>query len=414
MSKHEGGGGVGKVEDLYMVEKILDRKKTKVSFISGVFYCFLLFSVLLLLVTNSFLVLQTGYLYLIKWENYGPECNTWEPVQNLLCHEMLREFDASFTDEKRKEQENNCTENQNNRKKAKLEKNTSKSKSTLDRPAVRRDAKFEEFLAVAQGPKIHVYNDVDKESIPKDFIYIEECKYLDSVPEFDPSFLSGCSCLNCWEDRCECEKNSGSGLGSYDESGLLGITKGAIYECNMMCSCDNACSNRVIQNGRTVKLDIKRFPGEKGWGVVARENIEKGKFICEYVGEVISSQEAQKRALNYKSHESCYFFDLDYNCDEDNPCEFTIDASKYGNISHFINHSCSANIRCFPAFINNVDPRMHLVAFFAERDIKAGEEICFDYTGLNDYVLQDNSTVSRKTTIECQCGAPNCRKYVFK
>ena len=31
--------------------------------------------------------------YLVKWVGYGPEANTWEPVENLLnCKELLNTF----------------------------------------------------------------------------------------------------------------------------------------------------------------------------------------------------------------------------------------------------------------------------------------------------------------------------------
>ena len=33
-----------------------------------------------------------------------------------------------------------------------------------------------------------------------------------------------------------------------------------------------------------------------------------------------------------------YLFDLDFNSGANNP--YTIDAALYGNVSHFINHSC--------------------------------------------------------------------------
>jgi SET domain-containing protein len=39
--------------------------------------------------------------------------------------------------------------------------------------------------------------------------------------------------------------------------------------------------------------------GVKGWGVRAVSSIEKGEFVAEYVGELIYSEEAEKRGRMY-------------------------------------------------------------------------------------------------------------------
>lgn len=42
-----------------------------------------------------------------------------------------------------------------------------------------------------------------------------------------------------------------------------------------------------------------------GWGVRALQEIPKGSFVCEYVGEVITDKEADQR------EEDSYLFDLE-------------------------------------------------------------------------------------------------------
>ena len=69
-----------------------------------------------------------------------------------------------------------------------------------------------------------------------------------------------------------------------------------------------------------------------------REFIPKNKFVVEYVGEIITSEEAERRGKMYDSKQQTYLFDLDF-YDED--ATFTVDAYHYGNVSHFINHSVS-------------------------------------------------------------------------
>jgi histone-lysine N-methyltransferase SUV39H len=179
--------------------------------------------------------------------------------------------------------------------------------------------------------------------------------------------------------------------------------------------------------------------------------IKKGSFVCEYVGEVIKNEEAEKRGKIYDAEGRTYLFDLDYNDSEQNP--FTVDAAVYGNISHFINHSCEPNLAVYAVWINCLEPNLPKLALFATRNIREGEEIAFDYmcqflkgnkkSSPNSDLLSESAVspytsplrarltlpssehlenclpesselvgeVASKT--RCKCGAKKCRKYLF-
>ena len=215
-----------------------------------------------------------------------------------------------------------------------------------------------------------------------------------------------------------------------------------IYECNKACACSKSvsCHNRVVQKGRTVQLVIFRTANNRGWGVKAGDNIKAGTFVTEYVGEVISSEEAERRGQYYDARGCTYLFDLDYNKGDQNP--YTVDAAKCGNVSHFINHCCDPNLYVFNVWVNCLDPDLPRLALFASRDIKKGEEITFDYNSPSS-VREQSVTVkidakedgpllnvegggSLDTAIRrtpkrgnaegktrCHCGAANCRQYFF-
>merc|ERR1712141_183594 len=40
--------------------------------------------------------------YLLSWKGYGPEENTWEPKDNLDCPDVIKAFEDSFKERKRK------------------------------------------------------------------------------------------------------------------------------------------------------------------------------------------------------------------------------------------------------------------------------------------------------------------------
>ena len=49
------------------------------------------------------------------------------------------------------------------------------------------------------------------------------------------------------------------------------------------------------------------------------ENIKKGSFVVQYVGEVITSDEAEERGKKYDADGKTYLFDLDFNLGDENP-----------------------------------------------------------------------------------------------
>ena len=54
-----------------------------------------------------------------------------------------------------------------------------------------------------------------------------------------------------------------------------------------------------------IKLAIFKTDNGCGWGVKTLENIRKGTFVVEYVGEVITSEEAEERGKSYGKQRNC-------------------------------------------------------------------------------------------------------------
>ncbi len=276
-----------------------------------------------------------------------------------------------------------------------------------------------EINAISKEAKITVENSTDLEGPPRQMTFIKESKPAKGIviPD-DP--LIGCECSGCnikTEKQC-CPGINGGLHYAYTMYGKLRINVGVpIYECNKRCKCDSQCTNRVVQKGRKAKLCIYRTDNGCGWGVKTLENIKKGSFVVEYVGEVITSEEAERRGQKYDAEGRTYLFDLDFNKGHDeNP--FTIDAANYGNVSHFINHSCDPNLAVFNVWIDCIDPDLPRLALFAVRDIVKGEQLNFDYrqrTGPEESpvlepVPQDDD---QEQVMECRCGSSKCRKILF-
>ncbi len=93
-----------------------------------------------------------------------------------------------------------------------------------------------------------------------------------------------------------------------------------------------------------------------GLGLFAKEPIKKGACIIEYVGRELSEAET------YTSR-SKYLFEVSKTK--------TIDGSVRSNIARYINHACKPNCE--------IEIRKSRVFVMAKRNIKAGEELHYDY-----------------------------------
>ena len=119
-----------------------------------------------------------------------------------------------------------------------------------------------------------------------------------------------------------------------------------------------------------------------GTGGYALADIPTDAQIIEYVGAKIDKKESQRQ------------------CELENPCiffldeQYDLDGNVDWNPARFLNHSCSPN-----AEAHEIDGRIWIVAL---RDIKAGEEITFNY----NYDLEDYREHP------CRCGALNCVGYI--
>ncbi|POI31429.1 hypothetical protein CIB84_004821 [Bambusicola thoracicus] len=257
---------------------------------------------------------------------------------------------------------------------------------------------------------ILVENTVDLEGPPIDFYYINEYKPAPGINVIN-GITTGCECSDCPAEKC-CPKEAGFIL-AYNKQKKLKIQPGLpIYECNSFCRCGPDCPNRIVQKGTQYSLCIFRTNNGRGWGVKTLQKIKTNSFVMEYVGEVITSEEAERRGQFYDNQGNTYLFDLDYDSDE-----FTVDAARYGNVSHFVNHSCDPNLQVFNVFIDNLDLRLPRIALFSTRTIKAGEELTFDYQMKGSIDLTSDSadglSSSRKRIrTVCKCGAVCCRGYL--
>jgi hypothetical protein len=127
------------------------------------------------------------------------------------------------------------------------------------------------------------------------------------------------------------------------------------------------------------KLEGRLIPSKGGRGLFARERVRAGEMLLVWGGDVVTG-ELLKRMSEEKHHMAVQIEeDLYLVTPNEGPADW-------------VNHSC--------------DPNAGLVgqiALVALRDIRVGEEICFDYA------MSDGSDYDE---FECGCGSRQCRHHV--
>ena len=214
-------------------------------------------------------------------------------------------------------------------------------------------------------------------------------------------FLEGCQCAEkCSHDSCPHLKY---GL-HYDDLSRLSaeaMDGHPIVECGVLCKCSELCGNRVVQKGISLKLEVFRTD-KKGFGMKTLEDIPSRTFVSEYIGEIIGEREANRRRqarieANLKEN---YIFSIKEQT-VSNLKITVIDASQKGNLSRFINHSCTPNLDIVLVRYDTPLPRL---ALFANRDINKNEELSYSYGSLENDVHNGPLT--------CYCGSQHCFGYL--
>lgn len=340
--------------------------------------------------------------------------NSWEPRNHLRCVELLRQFWDDASSVLRKQRRCDIPRRFKHELSSYLVQKARHRQKLLH---------WEKQLNSVGGHRkpILVRNSVDMEGPPMNFTYIQDYKVGEGISVTQVAIGCECTdCLNCPVGGC-CPGVSGHGF-AYNDIGQVQVKPGEpIFECNKYCHCGPDCPNRVVQRGIQHTLSIFRTDNGRGWGVRTTEHIRKNTFVMEYIGEIITTEEAERRGLVYDRQGSTYLFDLDYVEDV-----YTVDAAHYGNISHFLNHSCNPNLQVYNVFIENLDERLPRLAFFSTRAIKIGEELTFDYNMQIDPIdaegtkMDSNFSVNglhgspkKLMRVECKCGTESCRKYLF-
>jgi SET domain-containing protein len=147
---------------------------------------------------------------------------------------------------------------------------------------------------------------------------------------------------------------------------------------------------------------VRRQSPIHGNGVFAVSNIRRGESIVEYRGRRLTHAEADRRFGNEVDSGHTFLFTLND--------EYLVDGGDGGNVARWINHSCAPNCQAWIVEHDSGDKRRDKIMIEARRDIRAGEELTYDY----GITLEERQTAKLKRLWACRCGARRCTGTLLK
>lgn len=128
-------------------------------------------------------------------------------------------------------------------------------------------------------------------------------------------------------------------------------------------------------------LAVRAFPEKGGHGVVALRDLPRGALLAVWGGRIVD----EHALLTMDEGERCYCVQVEEGL-------FLAPLGRPVEPAELINHSCSPNAGLLGQLV------LH-----AMRDIRAGEEVCYDYA------MSDGHEA---LAFDCCCGTPQCRGRV--
>lgn len=174
------------------------------------------------------------------------------------------------------------------------------------------------------------------------------CPCFAALRECDPDLCKGCSATAAYVARMKTEPSLLSMEGECPEK-------------------EYTCQNMKLRLGqhRHIYMGLSKVAG---WGAFLNEYCKKEDFLGEYTGELISQSEADRRGKVYDRSNRSFLFNLN--------TQWVLDAQLKGNKLKFANHSANPNCHAKVLLVDGD----HRVGIFAKVNIKAGEELFYNYS----------------------------------
>lgn len=153
-----------------------------------------------------------------------------------------------------------------------------------------------------------------------------------------------------------------------------------------------------MADGRGSAVLVRHSPIH-GTGVFAARDIPFEEEVVYYEGKLISHDEAD---ADEEDDGHTFLFTLNE--------RWVIEGAVDGNEARWINHSCDPNCEALLVEDDDGDKAKDRIVIQALRNIRAGEELTYDY----NIFTEEPFTDELKQLWRCRCGSPSCRGVILR
>jgi SET domain-containing protein len=189
------------------------------------------------------------------------------------------------------------------------------------------------------------------------------------------------------------------------------------------------CNKEIPTFSLTLALSLSsyclQYYENQGHGLLCHKSIKQGEYLLPYYGELISTCETNQRLQSYKREGlNTYILTIKEHVSDDMVIVTNVDATQYGGIARFVNHSCDPN--CKIAMIRTDTNIVGIPVLMSLRHIPKGEQLTFNYAegqedddvnncNDDDYLTKRKRMRSYKYSLsktKCNCNTNLCRGYL--
>jgi len=163
----------------------------------------------------------------------------------------------------------------------------------------------------------------DSKSIDASRFQYCETDYLGAESHIDA--LVGCNCQGSCTDPLDCHCQGAADttyIGREDGAATFAYENGLftfklkkphqVVECNLWCSCNDTCGNRVAQRPRRFPMEVYKT-ADRGWAVRVTVGVRRGEVVGIFTGELFEKKDEEDQYRTDGSYrEPAYTYSLDW------------------------------------------------------------------------------------------------------